>query len=141
MKMSLVAFKYYRSSISEYDISKDESPPTIPKTLTATFSYANSLRYLILDNLNTENLVSIRSMCSNCYYLEYVRMLGWDVKRLINCDFCFANCPNLLTVEIEWKHIRDDINCFLSMYNSPCVKVISEEFAFNKNTEKPCPLY
>lgn len=139
--MTLVAFKYYRSSISEYDIRKDESPPSIPKSLTATFSYANSLKYLILDNLNTENLVSIRSMCANCDCLESVRMLGWNVKRLVNCDFCFANCPNLLTVEIEWNHIRTDINCFMSIFNSPCVKVISEDFAFDKNTEKPCPMY
>lgn len=141
MKMTLVAFKYYHSNISEYNIHKDESPLSIPKSLTATFSYATSLKYLILDNLNAENLVSIRSMCSNCHCLEYVRMLGWNVKRLINCDFCFANCPNLLTVEIEWNNIRSDINCFMSTYNSPCVKVISEEFAFDKNTEKPCSLY
>ena len=136
-----MAFKYYHSSISEYDISKDKSPQIIPKSLTATFSCAKSLKHLVLDNLNTENLVSIRSMCSNCYCLEYVRMLGWNVKRLINCDFCFANCPNLLIVEIKWEHVRSDINCYMSMYNSPCVKVISEDFTFNKNTEKPCSMY
>lgn len=139
--MTLMAFKYYRSTISEYDIHKDESPTSIPKSLTATFSCAKSLTYLILDNLNTENLVSIRSMCSNCYRLEYVRMLGWNVNRLINCDFCFANCPNLLTVEIDWNNVRSDINCFMSTFNSPLVKVISEGFAFDSNTEKPCSLY
>ena len=42
---------------------------------------------------------------------------------------------------IDLTCFRTDINCFMSIFNSPCVKVISEDFAFDKNTEKPCPMY
>ena len=134
-------YEYYHSTIEEFDSNKNKPKLYQRIKLIGTFSRSYLLNTLILDNIDTSKLFSMRSMCNSCYNLKYVSLKGWNVKSLINCDYCFANCPKLEIIEIEWENINSKINCFMSLYKTNPIIISNNEFKFNKNTSYPCVLY
>ena len=129
----LCDYKYYNN----HELNKYNKIEPIKKSLIACFSLCNNLKEINLDFLKTENLISIRSMCKNCKNLEKISMRKWNVKKLRNCDFAFADCKNLKYIIIDWENINENINCYLTLYNSKPL-IISDNFKFDINTKKPC---
>lgn len=130
-----------KNNILNNDDLKDEQSKIIRSIkFIATFSNSYILTTLILDNIDTSKLVSIRSMCSNCINLKYVSMKNWNVQRLVNCDFAFSNCSKLLIIEINWKNINNNINCYMTLRKCPAI-VISDNFKFNINNTTPMTLF
>lgn len=134
-------FEYYHSDLKEFDSKKNKQKPYQRIKLIGTFSRSYLLTILILDNIDTSRLISIRSMCNSCYNLKYVSLKKWNVRSLINCDYCFANCPKLEIIEIEWENINSKINCFMSLYNTNPLIISNTDFKFDKFSPYPCVLY
>lgn len=128
-----------KKTIKAQEDALRESQIILQKPLSMISCFNSSkIRILILDGIDMRWCTSIRSICNGCKNLRLVSMKKWFVPRLLNCDFAFANCPSLELVDIDWEDIRDDINCFMTFYESSPKIISASSFTFNVNTITLC---
>ena len=130
----LFDYKFFKAPIEKYIGGVQLK---IKKTLIACFSRCSLLVEVVLDDVDTSKLVSIRSICNSCPNLERVSMKNWNVQNLVNCDYAFANCPCLKLIEIEWENLNPRINCFMTLFNSNPAILSNTDFKFDLNSESP----
>lgn len=66
------------------------------KNMSFMFYYCGSLTSsLDLSSFNTSNVTNMSNMFRNCYNLQTLNVIGWDISNVVFSANIFNNCPSL----------------------------------------------
>lgn len=87
------------------------------------YGMTNLKSFTGIDNLNTSEVTTMRSMFYNCSALEMLNLSNFNTSKVTNMSYMFYGCSNLITVYVSdaWTTIR--VSSSTSMfYNCSAIK-------------------
>ena len=92
-------------------------------------------RKIDITGWNTENITSLRSLFSDCKYLESIKGLNtWDISNVTNMSFMFSWCSNLKYVDdlSNWN-ITEDMDTKGMFVNCKKLKTVGDIYHWRHN--------